>query len=851
MGKKVMLKAAKDFKQQLKNAKALKGVETEVIAPAYRRVISEYFEGGSWDFDSSTDGFFLQDDIFGSIRLLLETKFDFDLRLTSDRAKIVIQCIYYMKKYEQSGHPQPNVIFGADADQMFVIYAPPLRKYLEMDFDWALSPSEAWRGNSDLLNKIGQEELLQTFVFDAQDKSFDVNDVLHSVEVLSNNNGNFERIKIVPQTLRIVFEEFLRALDLSHLVEKKSLTYSEVVHIFISSIIGSRDVYIDTKYKNRFHVGDKHVTLDTSAYVAFFSRYEKNYTPAEISLINSMYDTLFEETERRFSGDYWTPTLWADRAHELLDSKLGSDWKSEYLVWDAACGTKNLTRDYEFENLYLSTLFDHELSTSKMYNSSATSFQFDFLNDDIELKPNALFGQEIKIPPKLYQDLVNDRPIVFFMNPPYGTASLDGKQDKANIAKTAMNSFMKRHKLDKASQQLYAQFFFRVLKLKQDFNLSNVVIAFFTNDRFLSGGDTWDNFLQKLQKDFQYEGGFMFNAGEFSDVSARWAISFTVWKTTKNPIEKQSFELSVEESTSNGIKKLGIKESKAVKQVEFLSEWVREPLKGEKDFFKSAEFLPLSNALTVNTSKSGNRASLLRKAIGYAHNNGNNIGDSGKYVEIYSGARGSGNGFSVIPAGIDRAVVNFTIRKCVDSTWINSHDNFLRPPSSLLERPEWEVFVNDSLIYSIASRSGSNQSALRGVVNQFGNRVDLNNEWFFSSRARVQDLAQAGSVLGVLEDLRKFPGERLVHQEILRRTLSLEASRLLASLDKLLEETMPLRQQEEYENPDGSFLAWDAGFWQLYLIASKHKLPSVGVYLEAFKDMRAACQARVLQWGLV
>lgn len=102
-----------------------RAVETEVIAPVYRRVISEYFGQNSWQFDENTDGYFVDDSLFMSLRLLLEAKYDKDLRNINDRAAIVAQCIYYMKKFEHSGLEQPNVIFGADQDQMFAVYAPP------------------------------------------------------------------------------------------------------------------------------------------------------------------------------------------------------------------------------------------------------------------------------------------------------------------------------------------------------------------------------------------------------------------------------------------------------------------------------------------------------------------------------------------------------------------------------------------------------------------------------------------------------------------------------------------------------------------------------------------------------
>ena len=42
--------------------------------------------------------------------------------------------------------------------------------------------------------------------------------------------------------------------------------------------------------------------------------------------------------------------------HKQLNYVFGAQWKDEYVVWDCAWGTGNLTRDYYFKELYASTL---------------------------------------------------------------------------------------------------------------------------------------------------------------------------------------------------------------------------------------------------------------------------------------------------------------------------------------------------------------------------------------------------------------------------------------------------------------------------------------------------------------
>jgi uncharacterized protein (DUF2164 family) len=58
---------------------------------------------------------------------------------------------------------------------------------------------------------------------------------------------------------------------------------------------------------------------------------------------------------RTIKGEFYTPKLWVDQSHEFITSKLGNDWYNK-LVWDCAWGTGNLTSDYRYGNLMVSTL---------------------------------------------------------------------------------------------------------------------------------------------------------------------------------------------------------------------------------------------------------------------------------------------------------------------------------------------------------------------------------------------------------------------------------------------------------------------------------------------------------------
>ena len=149
-----------------------------------------------------------------------------------------------------------------------------------------------------------------------------------------------------------------------------------------------------------------------------------------------------EDTVRRRKGEFFTPTAFVDESQKYITATLGPNWREEYVVWDCAWGTGNLTRDYQFNELYCSTLEQCNIDEAEQagLNPTATKFQFDFLNDD-----------DGKLPAGLTAAL-NDptKKILFYINPPYGTAGNAGTEiedHKAGIANTLVGKLMKEENL--------------------------------------------------------------------------------------------------------------------------------------------------------------------------------------------------------------------------------------------------------------------------------------------------------------------------------------------------------------------------------------------------------------------
>jgi hypothetical protein len=117
---------------------------------------------------------------------------------------------------------------------------------------------------------------------------------------------------------------------------------------------------------------------------------------------------------------------------------------------------------------------------------------------------------------------------VFFNNPPWGTANelfLGGS--KPGMAMTNINKLMKKDNMGPCSQQLYAQFIYRIYKVIEEFNLTKAVVGVFTKTR-PSRSATFSKLRRKLK--LTTIDNVMFTSGEFSGTAASWAAMFSILK---------------------------------------------------------------------------------------------------------------------------------------------------------------------------------------------------------------------------------------------------------------------------------------------------------------------------------
>jgi len=255
-------------------------------------------------------------------------------------------------------------------------------------------------------------------------------------------------------------------------------------------------------------------------FTSFFAHFSSSYTPSQKHKLAAVVDRIVEDTTRRRQGEFFTPAIWVDKAHEYIASVYGEDWKQKYVVWDPAWGTGNLTRDYQFKELYVSTLNQSDIDTANQmgYNPEAIKFQYDFLNDDYD-----------KLPESLRKAIEKGCEIICLMNPPYARSNEGGliSTIQKDSTKTRASYEMTEQQWGKCSAQLYAQFIFRANK-----HVPNAHFCFFS-PALIFVGDSFKKLREKFLNKKDLKKGFLMNSNNFADVS-EWPLTFTVLSNRSN-----------------------------------------------------------------------------------------------------------------------------------------------------------------------------------------------------------------------------------------------------------------------------------------------------------------------------
>lgn len=807
-----------------------KAVENAVTSLLHDYTSHRYgSDNTSLTYPYNTDGLVEFSDGKESYSILVETKKNVDMSGSNyGLIRILAQVIYYLKRFELEGEHLPDAVVVADQDEIISISADLLYPYLEGEYDWSIAPSSAGAKSTKLVEDLKKDNIAKkVYIHDlSKPDNFNASDFL---EDLDSKARLSETVKITAtvDNLVKVFTNFSTDVFTSApgLFDKVITGDRKRVEVFLRSLQDDDEVYIHPK-KKKLIVDDKEIFgVNVQAYEQFWQQHKQgrdNYTRKELALIDSCADLIIDEKQRRMKGDFYTPPLWVDKAHEVIESRIGEDWKDEYVVWDMAAGMRNLTRDYRFGdgNLYTSTLFQEDIDLSKAYNKEGYHFQYDFLNDDMNLHDMSLeeiktFSDEelektFKMPVSLIKAMIEKKPIVFFTNPPYGQAGTNlGKEHKKGAVQSSIGDMM--NNMGHAKMEMYTQFIYRVQLLSQlfEYTENDDFHFFFFNKGFLTSPN-FGKFVDRLTSQFHFDKGFMINAGEFNTAASSWGIIFSHWMTQGEKNQKE-FTFDVLKSTrDNKVENITTWTGRNVKKGNTISDWVKK-IKMERVNIHSPN---TSDGFSPSTQKP---VKMTKKYLGYFHNHSNNVQHSNRYQGVFSMAFSRNRGVPIIQENFIRTSTTFSIRRAVYNDiakdkllWVRDKDVFTTPSEDLLT-PE---FIADCVVFSLFDTQ-SNQTSLRDYQYK-GKSYTVVNEFFPYSVDSMEELAEEHHNADIQDDVIGH-SNRFVYQwlEDHKDDISKEAQALLDEAWSLIEDSFPYREQFFQENPRYQVNTWDAGWLQV------------------------------------
>ena len=800
--------AISKFNKLVKNAIIEREVED-----VYNRGINLYFPGVDITHPFACDGLVdTKTDSGKLLKLIIEYKLDEDLQSRMARAKVIIQVLYYLKRFENDGLILPNVCMIGDKNECFVFHTNDIIGFLDEDTDWSYAPSSAHIKNPDFVLKIASDDKFNPFIFQIDD-NFSFKAVADKIKDLAANVQRY--VHITEHNIATIYDTFLGRV----IKNTKKYNSKELVSIFLGIITNGDEYYKHPSKRNTLVTPKGMVEINGDKFDSFFSYFQKNYTPQEITKFTEIADRLIEDTERRNSGDFWTPTLFVDYAHKMISEQFGEDWKEKYVVFDCACGTKNLTRDYKFSNLYCSTLFDSELEMSKQYNKEATTFQFDFLNDP-----------EDKLPESLIEHFKNNDPIMFFINPPYACNGAMMGEGKGNGV-TNVKKEMVKNSIDGA-KELYNQFLYRIINIKQTYHLTNCNICIFCNPGFITKS-SYKKFRNLFLDNFKFENGIMFNASEFADCSNKWGITFNLWSTGTQEQRNDFIHTLVKRNDDNEIVSIGEKDLYNIDGCKDINDWLYSVTNGKPS--RNVEWVGYrSTPLEITEGTKINK-----DTIGVIANTMTCVNLSNIFFTGNNGGR-----FLITKENLPIACAHFFVRSNVtEKSWINDKDEYLAPDENNVL---YKQFLMDCVVYSLFV----SQVSLRNI--ELSKKWNIKNEFFWMSKQEMEELANTYSNQDCYNDVHT-DSDRYVYKYLQEHynELSDDAKDVLESARELIRKSFKYRAMFDEEESKYQINNWDCGWYQIKALLKMYMPDDLKAFQNKYKAFANRLRPLVYELGFL
>ncbi|HOV35834.1 MAG TPA: hypothetical protein PLJ19_04675 [Dysgonamonadaceae bacterium] len=597
---------------------------------------------------------------------------------SSDIYKSVVQLVLTIGKARTFDKYLPPPMLGAfDSEKIaFIPYNEIHDVFYQNDFNWNVTPSDYSSKEFQLIyekvkNIIDQNLLL--FYFEKDDK--DLKKFIK--ENFIPGHFGFTKIKIDKNNFMVIYNKWLQEVKptiavnwdvakksgiidgdfyLADLLSSDNETLKEKLFVLLRHDHYELDRRIDesgmfSRKQADFNDGQK-------AHTQFWNKYERPPKEEYWDYIVERRDLLVPQDIRERKGSFFTPQIWVELSQKYLTDVLGENWQDEYYVWDCAAGTGNLlaglTNKY---NIWASTLDQQDVEVMHDRISNGANllhdhvFQFDFLNDDFSKLPLPL------------QTIINDpekrKKLVVYINPPYKRG--------LGVANTNFHN----EEIGEAKDELYIQFLYRIYK-----EINGCKIGIFSKLKLLNAPD-----FETMRLTFQakLEKLFIVPAYTFDNVKGKFPIGFQFYDTSKKEIF-HSILADVYDEDKNMIK---TKWFSNYNNAKFLNKWL---------ISYKYKYDPI--------------AKLIYNSNDFQHQNRIRI------TNFETTVLGGDGKFNIDKSNLLISGIYFSVRHCIEPTWLNDRDQFLYPNDG------WETdteFQNDCLAFTlfhsqnrITSREGTN-----------------------------------------------------------------------------------------------------------------------------------------------
>ncbi len=681
----------------------------------------------------------------------------------SELFKSLAQLILTIGKHKFYTHFPPPYLGAFDAFSfLFVEYHKLDFIFTRSDIDFSVTPSnhntESFKYLLNELTPLLEKEAL-IFDYETQNKelkAFIKDNLLYSkrskIPVDKNNfvHVYFKWVEHVKPSISIEWQQARKQgiLDADFYLADLLSEGNETILESLNTILKVNHYKFNKKLNNfgAFNFDETSFNDKQKAHQTFWNIYERPPKREFWDYIIERRDLLVSNDIRERKGAFFTPKIWVEKSQEYLAKILGQDYQDEYIIWDCAGGTGNLLSGLiNKANLYLSTLDKSDVSIVKERIKNGAKllenhvFQFDFLNDDF-------FGEKV---PKSLQEILKDKEklkkLIIYINPPYAeatsakTPSGTGK-NKDLVARGNLICEKYKDELNKANNELFAQFFMRIYK-----ELDGCIMASFSTLKYLNSSN-----FKKFREIFKakFLEGFMVPADSFDNVKGQFPIGFLVWDTATPPL-KPTNALNLEVFDSLG-EFLGYKTFKPiVDRVKNINQYLKQ----------------------YNINNSNVLGFIDCAGVDFQNNNFVNLANNKNLKRNITF-------FGLTLTNLLIGAIYFSIRHCIKATWQNDRDQFYAPYDDAFQ--DDSEFKNNCLIFMlfhsknrIMSTQGTNHfipfnEEEVGAKERYASHVLLdflkvklqeqtqNNNLFNSSKKERKPLEFSETALSVLNAGRKI-----------------------------------------------------------------------------------------------